>query len=99
MEKKAPTKKKIPPDARAVAAIALLLEGVDDDRFEEGFRAIIDSLKARVQEAWAERRLKKVLFDPLMAAIESKNPHTIIEVISHNDTAMSLLNKMHAESK
>jgi hypothetical protein len=99
LEKKPPAKKKIPPDARAVAALALLMEGIDDNRFEEGLQAIIDSLKPRIRQAWSERRLKKEVYDPLTAAVQTGDVRTVIKAIYTNDTAMAMLIKMQADHK
>jgi hypothetical protein len=93
------TKKKVPPDARAVAALALLLEGVDEARFDEGFNALIESLKPRIRETWYERRLKREVFDPLDHAVQSGDTKTILQALYTNDTAMAMLSKMQGEHK
>jgi hypothetical protein len=96
-EKPPQRKKKVPPDARAIAALALLLEGMDEDRFDEGLTTIIDNLKPRIKQAWSERRLKKEVYDPLTAAVQTGDVRAVIKAIYTNGAAMNLLNGLHAD--
>ncbi|NIT79711.1 MAG: hypothetical protein GWN58_33690 [Anaerolineae bacterium] len=90
-------KKKLPPDARAIASLALLLEGIEDDRFEEGLAAVIDNLKPRIKQAWTERRLKKEVYDPLTAAVQTGDVRKVITAIVTNGRAVQMINELHAE--
>lgn len=90
-------KKKPSPDARAIAALALLLEGTPEDQFDNALVALVEGMKPRIRQAWSERRLKKEVYDPLEAAVRTGNARTVVKAIYTNDAAMRLLNKLHAE--
>jgi hypothetical protein len=90
-------RKKLPPDARAIAALALLLEGTDEGQFDQALAALVDNMKPRIRQAWSERRQKKEVYDPLTAAVQTGNVRTVIEAIYTNEAAMSLLTQLHAE--
>lgn len=90
-------KKKLPPDARAIASLALLLEGFDEDRFDEGLATIIDGLKPRIKQAWTERKLKKEVYDPLEAAVKTGDVRRVITEIVSNGRAVRMINELHAE--
>lgn len=90
-------KKKVPPDARAIAALALLLEGFEADRFDEGLATIIEGLKPRIKQAWTERKLKKEVYDPLEAAVKTGDVRKVITEIVTNGRAVQMINELHAE--
>jgi len=85
------------PDARAVAALALLLEGIEDSKFEEGLAAIITSLKPRIKIAWSKRRLKKEVYDPLAEAVKTGDSDKVLEALYTNRVAVELINRLHQD--
>jgi hypothetical protein len=92
-----PPRKKLPPDARAIAALALLLEGTDEAQFDAALQALIENMKPRIRQAWSERRLKAEVYDPLTKAVQTGNVRTVIEAIYTNGAAMALLTQLQAE--
>lgn len=97
MTSEKPEKKKLPPDARVVAALALLLEGASDEQFDGTLQALIESMKPRIRQAWSERKLKHEMYDPLTEAVRTGDVREMVKAIYTNEAAMKLLNKLQAE--
>lgn len=89
-------RKKPPPDARVISALALLLEGFDENRFDEALTGLIQDLRPRIKRAWAARRLKRETqaHALLQEAMKTGEPLKVLETIVTNEPVMALITQL-----
>jgi len=92
--------KKLPPDQLAVKCLALML--VQAENFDEAYAKTVAELKQMVRIRWAPLRIKRILLDPMAAAMGDSlndNPKALLEALYTNDEARRMVDALNDDWK